>query len=189
MLIDINLLQVKEKKRSHLFFIIIMIVSVTLLLSGIFIYQAHNKKATLKHVTTEIETTRQLREAKEQSIDVKGSVHSIKTLQSAITWAEQNQLSAVHLISTLTQLLPQEGYINNFDYQYDFIDMTAEFPYKKQAAYYLARLNQSDWVDDAMILSITTTGEGKTTSSEVKYMINLNLSVLRSAGREQGDAS
>ena len=155
MLIDINLLQEKDKKIRRSVIIILSVILLSVIACVILLFQIHALKGQLVAETEELTAIKQLRELEEQKLASGENLHSLEILESSIIWAEQTKIDTVMILQHMTKLLPERGFIVGFTYtNNNSVELELQFDESKNAAFYLTQLNRSEWISDAKLLSI-----------------------------------
>ncbi|USK58970.1 PilN domain-containing protein [Peribacillus asahii] len=157
MLVDINLLQKKEKKAS--FFLIFILVGVIVLIAaGIFAWKMYQTQvAKEKQLETMLSQYKEEKVLKEQSLSKAESDNGVERLKAAIAWAEEADTSTSFLLQHITSLLPERGYFMNFSFaEGKTADLSIQFDSSREAAFYLKSLQNSPYIDEAELLSIET---------------------------------
>ncbi|AZV44580.1 PilN domain-containing protein [Peribacillus asahii] len=157
MLVDINLLQKKEKKAS--FFLIFILVGVIVLVAaGIFAWKMYQTQvAKERQLETVLSQYKEEKVLKEQSLSKAASDNGVEQLKAAITWAEETDTSTSFLLQHITSLLPKRGYFMNFSFaEGKTADLSIQFDSSREAAFYLKSLQNSPYIEEAELLSIET---------------------------------
>ena len=157
MLVDINLLQKKEKKAS--FFLIFILVGVIVLVAaGIFAWKMYQTQvAKEKQLETVLSQYKEEKVLKEQSLSKAASDNGVEQLKAAIAWAEETDTSTSFLLQHITSLLPERGYFMNFSFaEGKTADLSIQFDSSREAAFYLKSLQNSPYINEAELLSIET---------------------------------
>ncbi|MBM6619752.1 PilN domain-containing protein [Bacillus suaedaesalsae] len=157
MLVDINLLPEKQKKKYTFPIIVAGLILLTAIVS-IFLYLEYDR---LQNETTyaqkKLQDTKLLRTKQEQKLKDYASSSAITELTSAIEWAEEQSVPTVPLIRHLSSLLPERGYVLNFDYTAETqVNFTVQFDTSREAAYYYKSLKDSPMINDVALSSIIT---------------------------------
>ncbi|OCA92402.1 hypothetical protein [Pseudobacillus wudalianchiensis] len=157
MLVDINLLPEKEKKRASILIPFLLLLLLIIAGAGTFLW-IQTKKNEVESVDSKLKTTVQLRETLEMSQnEPKGDEEDVKKLNDAIVWAETKKLKAVPVLNHLISLLPERGFFLEYSYTAnETVRLGVQFDTSRQAAYYLSELKASEWVADAKIIAVTT---------------------------------
>lgn len=173
MLVEINLLPKKEhKKSSQLIIAILILLFFTVSISVIYI-QGNSYSRKIHSVDKQIESIQKLNEAQQAKMtDVEAGNSAVK-LQAAVKWAEQYPMDTVPLMQNIITLLPERGFIKNFEYSnLDSVLITIQFDATRDAAFYLSSLKHSEWVEEAVLLNViserlTDETEAGETDSEI----------------------
>jgi type IV pilus assembly protein PilN len=157
MLVDINLLPQKEKRKSFLF-VIIFLVFIILSALGIYIWSIYNQqvqtKENLEKQLAYIQKLRGIQETKTAQDKGSGAVHELET---AIKWAEETPVSTFLLVRSITSLLPERGFMLTFSFiDSGKVQISVQFDSSRQAAYFLKRLSDSAYIKEARLQSIQT---------------------------------
>ncbi|MEH6947668.1 hypothetical protein V7068_11475 [Bacillus sp. JJ634] len=157
MLVDINLLQKKEKKAS-VFLIFILVSVIILVAAGIFAWKMYQTQvAKEKQLETMLAQYKEEKVLKEQSLSEAASDNGVEQLKAAIAWAEETDTSTSVLLQHITSLLPERGYFMNFSFaEGKTADLSIQFDSSREAAFYLKSLQNSSYIDEAELLSIET---------------------------------
>lgn len=180
MLIEINLLQEKEKKLSRSLIIILSVILIFVIAIAVFFFQIHSTKSQLAAQTEELNTMKQIRVLEEQNVGE--NVHSLQILESSIIWAEQEKLDIVMVLQHLTKLLPARGFIKEFTYTNESLNLNLQFDESKQAAFYITQLNHSEFISDAKLLSVVE----QDSVFHAKYEVYLNIQAIKDKTAERG---
>ncbi|KLV24511.1 hypothetical protein CHH55_19055 [Niallia circulans] len=160
MLVEINLLPKKERKRKSQLLWVILAFLITFLLIGLFIWQYMTKKAELAATENSLKMTTNLIDTYNQRLESYKSSESVQSLESAIKWANNQSVDYVLFLQELTKNLPERGFIQELKVSDDYkTNMIVQFDTKSDAAYYLNSLLEISWIDDALLT------EGKSTDA------------------------
>jgi type IV pilus assembly protein PilN len=196
MLVDINLMPQKEKRRSFQLLGILMlffIVAAVAIYSWFAYDQQVEKEVRLQQQLASLEKLEDIQQEKQlQSADES----STSELETAISWAENYPVSTFLLLRHLASLLPERGFLLNFSYQ-DSGDaqLTIQFDSSRESAFYLKRLEESTLIKEATLLSIVTETVGQEESQPIlkndvlpryitQYTLKIDLEALKLAERE-----
>ncbi|USK69379.1 PilN domain-containing protein [Peribacillus asahii] len=191
MLVDINLLQKKEKKAS--FFLIFILVGVIVLVAaGVFSWKMYQTQvAKEKQLETVLSQYKEEKVLKEQSLSKAASDNGVERLKAAIAWAEETDTSTSFLLQHITSLLPERGYFMNFSFaEGKTADLSIQFDSSREAAFYLKSLQNSPYIEEAELLSIETesiSSEEDTVEEEnvlPRYMASYRFGVKEKALQE-----
>ncbi|WP_163101785.1 hypothetical protein [Peribacillus alkalitolerans] len=197
MLVDINLMPQKEKRRSFQLLGILMlffIVAAVAVYSWFTYEQQVEKEVRLQQQLSSLEKLANIQQEKQlQSADQS----STSELETAVDWAENYPVSTFLLLRHLASLLPERGFLLNFSYQ-DSGDaqLTIQFDSSRESAFYLKRLEDSKLIKEATLLSIVTETVGQEEESQpiikndvlpryiTQYTVKVDLEALKLAERE-----
>ena len=155
MLVEINLLPEKETKKKSLFLLAIISI-VIVLVGGIFTFWLNKTfENKISSIEGQISTTEQLIALQQQKMTSYQSSDSLHQLEQMIEWANQYPIKKVPIFKKMTELLPERGFIQEFNYEdRGMIQLTVQFESSREAAFYLNHLHQSDWVESAKLNSV-----------------------------------
>jgi type IV pilus assembly protein PilN len=156
-LVDINLLPQNEKRSRRWLYVVIGVLSVGILAVMILLILAGTIGKDVDVLTAELQSTKQLRAEKEQSISDFESSDAWVQLESAVSWAESYPIDTVPVLEHLVELLPERGFLKEFTYAEDGrIQLSIQFDTSSEAAYYLTHLKESKYIQDATLSSLAT---------------------------------
>ncbi|WP_201713642.1 PilN domain-containing protein [Rossellomorea arthrocnemi] len=157
MLVDINLLPQNEKRSRRWLYVVIGVLSVGILAVMILLILAGTIGKDVDVLTAELQSTKQLRAEKEQSISDFESSDAWVQLESAVSWAESYPIDTVPVLEHLVELLPERGFLKEFTYAEDGrSQLSIQFDTSSEAAYYLTHLKESKYIQDATLSSLAT---------------------------------
>ncbi|RAP74744.1 hypothetical protein [Paenibacillus montanisoli] len=120
---------------------------------------------SLERVQQELDMTKKLHAAKEKNI-VQGNVGSAASgLSAMIPLVEQVPVSAVSVLNRLVALLPQRGFVLDYQYSEGAATMTVQFDTLLETSAYLNQLNRADWVEGVVIPGVAAGSEGTVEST------------------------
>jgi Tfp pilus assembly protein PilN len=157
MLVDINLLPQKERGKKGLIVIISIVSAVFLMLGGYYLWQIQTAKKNIANLENQIETTKKIVEAEQSNAEQSESNMSITVLKNAVEWANSYPIQTVPVMQYLTSLLPERGFIQSFSYtEAGTVSISVQFDSGREAAYFLDTLNESKWIDEVSLSSLST---------------------------------
>jgi type IV pilus assembly protein PilN len=167
MLVEINLLPKREPKTSALFAITLILLFLFAIGASLVFWQARTNEASLQELDREIEAVQKLNTALQGKITEKENNDSFAELQSAVTWAEEFTPETVRLLRSLIALLPEQGFIQFFNYNdKGTINLRIQVESSRDAAYFLSSLKQSEWVRNASVIFIETAKKDETATDK-----------------------
>jgi type IV pilus assembly protein PilN len=192
MLVDINLLPQKEKRSKAAYISLAAAGLAAVILSvSLYVYLG-SQKEEIEQVETQIAQTNEIMEAQRVKLADYESSNSVGELENAISWAKEQPFSMVYILNEVTKLLPERGYITEFEKDEDNkIKQIVQFDTKSQAAYYLNSLLTLEWLDEAILTEAKTTDvlkdDDETSSAEEEilpryfaaYELQINSSLLK----------
>jgi type IV pilus assembly protein PilN len=185
MLIEINLLPKKEKKNFSLSIMIAFIAFISIFGSSLFVYYGKTLQTKADQLSTEIQNLNEALQIEQQQVIIAEKTNSVLELKKAVKWAESYPIKAVPVLQHLTSLLPERGFIQQYTYsQAGNVGITVQFDTSREAAYFLRWLNNSEWITEASISSLSVGGSDEAATDLVpryigQYQIILEREKLR----------
>ncbi len=162
MLVEINLLPQKEPKKTSFLIFIVAVAVIFLTLGTYYFLQIQTTKSDIANVDSQIANTKKLAEIQAKNAQQDQSAMSVTVLKSAVEWANSYPIQSIPVMQHLTSLLPERGFIQTFGYtETGTVSITVQFDSSREAAYFLENLNESEWVDDANLSSLTAKEQEK----------------------------
>jgi Tfp pilus assembly protein PilN len=156
MLVEINLLPQKEPRKKSFFIIIAAMAVIFLSLGTYYFLQIQSTKSDIANLDSQIKMTKDLAAIEEKNANKSESELSITLLKSAVEWANSYPIQTIPVMQHLTGLLPERGFIQTFAYsEAGTVTISVQFDSAREAAYFLDSLNESEWIDDANLSSLT----------------------------------
>lgn len=187
MLVDINLLYQKEKKKPWaLLTVIICLVLVALLLTVSWIYY-QSQMQKVDQLNRELTANEELRKVYENSSAKNNQTTPTDQLSKAIHWAQVNRKETYVLLQHLISLLPERGFISDFSFQaVGTVILSVQFDTTRQAADFLHHLQTSSYMKNTELQSIDTNqleenvddNQTELPRYQAKYQLDLNLEAL-----------
>ncbi|MFC4320954.1 PilN domain-containing protein [Litchfieldia salsa] len=158
MLVEINLLPKKQIKNRAMFAVILLAILVTFGCATFILSEQNKLNAEKQRLATSIATLEADRIKLEQSISQGEESNSVIKLDRTVKWADDYFVETVPLIKHLSNLLPERGFIQSFTYTGGTsVSYIVQFDSTTEVAHYLATLNQSSYLQDSKVNSITST--------------------------------
>ncbi|MDQ6599823.1 PilN domain-containing protein [Bacillus salipaludis] len=158
MLVEINLLPKKEPKKINLIIALGSGPALFLLIGGFYLWQINSTKSDVADVDRQISMTQKIAEQQQQKTDSAESTNSVSQLKGAIEWANNYPIHTIPVMKHLNSLLPERGFIQSFSYtEAGTVTLTVQFDSAREAAYFLDSLNESKWIEEANLNSLSTT--------------------------------
>jgi type IV pilus assembly protein PilN len=155
MLVEINLLPKKEHKKSSQLMIALFIVMILAVSTSVIYIQGNSYEGKLASVDKQIETVQNLNTAQQEKMTDAQTANSTAKLEAAVQWAEQYPLETVPLLRNVISLLPDRGFIQNFEYSNtNSVIIKIQFDASRDAAYYLSSLKQAEWVQEVDLMNV-----------------------------------
>jgi Tfp pilus assembly protein PilN len=156
MLVEINLLPQKEPRKKSFFIIVAAMAVIFLSLGTYYFLQIQSTKSDIANLDSQIKMTKDLAAIEEKNANKSESELSITLLKSAVEWANSYPIQTIPVMQHLTGLLPERGFIQTFAYtEAGTVTISVQFDSAREAAYFLDNLNESEWIDDANLSSLT----------------------------------
>lgn len=167
MLVEINLLPQKERRKKVFVVTLSGLLAALILISGVYIWQILSTKSDIEAIENQLTMLEKATQLAEESNNQKpASSVSVSLLKSAVEWAESYPLQTVPVMQHLTSLLPERGFIQTFGYsESGVITLTVQFDSAREAAYFLDSLNASEWLEEASMTSLTAEAEAEETET------------------------
>ncbi|MGD7044120.1 PilN domain-containing protein [Jeotgalibacillus proteolyticus] len=155
--ISINLLP-KKQRRQRLQLWVVGPLAAFLVISTVFITVLHyTKSQELNRTESAYSQVVQEREILEQQQTANAGTGSVEQLEMAIEFMKTYPIDTVPILDHFTERLPERGFFQSFQYnESGIIVLSVQFDSSREAAFYLSELQQSEWVANAAVSSITT---------------------------------
>lgn len=199
MLVDINLLPQKEKKTKASYIVLLASILIVLMIAAVFFFIIQDRKQSIADTEQQLAQTTELLEAKRAKLENYQSSNSVTDLQNAITWADQQPYNVVYMLQELTKLLPERGFISEFEMDEDHsVNQQVQFDTKSEAAYYLSLLTSVQWIEEAVLTEAQTADltdqENESAVSDdivpryiANYEMRINVPALKEADQTEND--
>ncbi len=183
MLMDINLLEEKEKPNRLPYFIIgIGILALLFLAAGTWYFDSR--------LSSEIDIQKdQLVNLTNKQSVLQDSLNNEELnqrteLQTAVKQEKDNILPPVRLLNDLISLLPEHGYFASYLFTSSHIELTVNFDSFKDAAAYTNHLSQKNYVTYVNLNNISTEPLSNTSFDPFKYRPKYSASYTVEVNRE-----
>lgn len=178
MLIDINLLPKKEKKNFSLSIMMILLAVLFFIGTGLSFYYGNSLKSEAEQLSAKISQVNENLRLEQEEVAKVQATNSLQELKQAVEWADTYPIKSVPVLQHLTSLLPERGFIQQYTYSEEgTIQLTIQFDTSREAAYFLNWLTDSEWIEEANIVSLGlginppgTTEEDIEDSIETEYV-------------------
>ncbi|WML25432.1 PilN domain-containing protein [Neobacillus sp. OS1-33] len=165
MLVEINLLPQKEPKKIGFIITLSSLVTLLLLVGAFYLWQTNAVKSTIASLDRQISMTKKIAEKENKSTEAVEAASSVNQLKSAIEWANEYPIQTIPVMRHLTSLLPERGFIKSFAYtEAGTISLSVQFDSAREAAYFLDNLNESKWIEEASLSSLTAAATAESTA-------------------------
>jgi Tfp pilus assembly protein PilN len=166
MLVEINLLPEREPRKFAFVLILTSLIALILIVSGFYIWQIQTTKSDIASVDRQISMTRKIAAKESTKTNTTQPTNSVGQLESAIKWAKDYPVQTIPVMRQLTSLLPERGFIQSFGYtEAGTVSLTVQFDSTREAAYFLNSLNNSEWIKEASLNSLTAAATSDTNST------------------------
>ncbi|WP_160721985.1 PilN domain-containing protein [Bacillus sp. USDA818B3_A] len=166
MLVEINLLPQKEPKKVKLIIALSSLLLIIILVGAFYLWQINTIKSEVASLDQQIAMTKKVAENQEKTSSTAEAANSVSQLKSAIDWASDYPIQTIPVMQHLTSLLPERGFIQSFAYtEAGTIALTVQFDSAREAAYFLDDLEDSKWISEASLSSLSTSETTATSTS------------------------
>lgn len=199
MLPDINLLPEYERENSLLYILFWIGLIISFILFGVLGYFYFTEKNSMKETDSLLQELYDEKSQLEEQLAALTTEEETDSIVNAATFIENHLIPTSAFIDELITLLPENGYLSNYNYTYQSVDIETQFETMGEAADYVSALLASNYVKDAMINEIYTfelsSEENEAGENEeemfnviprynVSYTIDVDQSFMREAGGE-----
>ena len=157
MLVNINLLPQREKRKGSI--VILLVISLLVFLvggGGLYLYY-QSLQLKLETAQQQLNTTQKLREIEEKRGSQQVSTSSVEQLEAIVKWAEQEPVSTVAVLHHFISPLPEHGIFLNYQYSGEgTVNITIQFDTIPEVSAYLHRLEEDPVITEAKLSTITT---------------------------------
>lgn len=197
MLPDINLLPEYERENSLLYILFWIGLIISFILFGVLGYFYFTEKNSMKETDSLLQELYDEKSQLEEQLAALTTEEETDSIVNAATFIENHLIPTSAFIDELITLLPENGYLSNYNYTYQSVDIETQFETMGEAADYVSALLASNYVKDAMINEIYTfelsSEENEAEENEeemfnviprynVSYTIDVDQSFMREAG-------
>ncbi|SDM23458.1 Tfp pilus assembly protein PilN [Bacillus sp. OK048] len=163
MLVEINLLPQKEPRKTSFLILVAALTVIFLSLGTYYFLQIQSTKSDIANIDSQIKMTKDLAVIEEKNAQTSHSAMSVTLLKSAVEWANSYPIQTIPVMQHLTGLLPERGFIQTFAYtEVGTVTISVQFDSVREAAYFLENLNESEWIGDANLSSLTAKEQDET---------------------------
>lgn len=148
--VDINLIQTRTKPKEWLIISVFLVVLVMCILAWFWsIYQQ-------KHQQVEnLENMIAAQVSVPVAVEEDPLIFEFDRYKSAVEWALTQPYSKLAILLELSKKLPERGYFTSYIYNNDSIELEVQFDTHAEAAFYLTSIQQSSFITQAKILSVS----------------------------------
>jgi Tfp pilus assembly protein PilN len=188
MLVEINLLPQKEPKKIGFIITLSCLVALLVLVGAYYLWQTNAAKTDIASLDRQITMTKKIADKESKSTETAEASGSVSQLKSAIEWANNYPIQTIPVMRHLTSLLPERGFVQSFAYtEAGTISLSVQFDSAREAAYFLDNLNESKWIEESSLSSLSaaaapestaeTTGQTNTTNTTTDSTTQTNQNV------------
>jgi type IV pilus assembly protein PilN len=171
MLVDINLLPQKEKRNSTTAVVFILIIILAAGCGGYLWFEQKQLTDHEKRLQTELAAVQQLKSIVQQNPNSPDNPNAEEKLQTALAWAENYPVSTYKLLRHITSLLPERGFVLSFSYQESGnVQLSVQFDSSRDAAFFFKSMQESEFIQNANLLSITTERVSSESESDLSIL-------------------
>lgn len=196
MLPDINLLPKYERQNSLPYILFLSGVIVSLLMFALLIFFYFNTKGSLEDSHQNLSKLNQEKSLLEEQLASLNTGTQGGSVEDVVTYIDQHMIPSSFLVGELLDILPDKGYLSDFNYNYQSVDIVTQFETMSDAAAYVVALNQSEYVKNIQVGQMNTMeldGQDREEENEddiysnlprynVSYSIDVDQATLREAG-------
>ncbi|WP_051633423.1 PilN domain-containing protein [Bacillus sp. UNC41MFS5] len=165
MLVEINLLPQKEPKKIGFIITLSSLTTLLLLIGAFYFWQTNDAKNEIATIARQITMTKKIADNENKSTEAAAATSSVSQLKSAIEWANEYPIQTLPVMRHLTSLLPERGFIQSFAYtEAGTISLTVQFDSAREAAYFLDNLNESKWIEESSLSSLSAAATEESTA-------------------------
>jgi type IV pilus assembly protein PilN len=155
-LVEINLLPQKQPRSSTSLKLIILMALAFILISLLIFWQVQKNTNEINQLEANIASYEQSITSLQQDVSAE-STNSYVELSNAVDWSLSYPIKSVAILKHLNSLLPERGFLLSYSYtETGTISLNVQFDTKKEAAYYLKWLNDSEWVEDVKLSQLSS---------------------------------
>src|SRR5690606_17727101 len=154
-----------------------------------------NTKNSLADAEQNLENLNHEKTQLEQEIATINTEGQNESIEEVVTFTEKHIVPTSYLIDEMMDVLPTNGYLSNFNYNYETVNIETQFEEMSDAATYIVELNKSEYVKDIVVNQMNTFEQGLSEVEEgseddyyhaiprynVSYSIDIHQTNLREA--------
>jgi type IV pilus assembly protein PilN len=160
MIVEINLLPKKEPKNAAVLVSVAVFTAFLIAAAVVFYVLSARADEQINELEGDLKQIRAMQEIEQQKQKDAQSAQGIKELQEAVQWSENYPLKMVPLLRNMTKLLPERGFMMNFSYEGNgTVTIAVQFDTSEQAAYYLKRLEDAEFVEAVQLKSVSAVND------------------------------
>lgn len=158
MLPEINLLPKKERQSSFYFYLLLGLLILCLLVVSYVLYAHFQTKGQLEQATKK-ETTLIEKETTLQAKKTELDKRDEDTLEEAVERTKKQVFPTSILMNHLLVLLPEEGYLREYTYNFGAVEIHAHFETMNEISTYIERLLEDAQAKEVNTFRLKDTGE------------------------------
>jgi type IV pilus assembly protein PilN len=160
MIVEINLLPKKEPKNAAVLVSVAVFTAFLIAAAVVFYVLSARADEQINELEGDLKQIRAMQEIEQQKQKDAQSAQGIKELQEAVQWSENYPLKMVPLLRNMTKLLPERGFMMSFSYEGNgTVTIAVQFDTSEQAAYYLKRLEDAEFVEAVQLKSVSAVND------------------------------
>lgn len=173
MLVEINLLPKKDPKKFGFILLFALIIVLVILTAAFYLWQIHVTKLNIQSTQKQISQVEKATANQSKYATASIPPNSVDRLKNGINQMNNLRIPTIPVMVQLTSLLPERGFIQSFQYAGNgIVTLTVQFDTESEAAYYLASLNQSKWVEAASLASLMANSNDTPPASSTNTNVN-----------------
>lgn len=191
--VDINLIQTKTRPKEWQLISVFLVILFGLM--SIWLWSMyHDKQEQVESLERSIESQVLLPVTKAE----KPMQTEFEKYEVLVDWAANKPFSKVVILVELSKKLPVRGYFTSFIYSEGSIELVVQFDTHAEAAFYLTSIQQSPFISEARVLSVTNDTLNQETAINTEtfiqprtiatYTIVLNEVALKKVAPEQEES-
>jgi len=191
--VDINLIQTKTKPKEWIFISVFLVILLIVLCVWLWtLYQDNQQQVEYleKSIASQV--------VQPEAVAENASMNEYERYESVVDWTSKQTYSKVTLLEELSKKLPARGYFTSFVYSENSVELEVQFDTHAEAAFYLTSIQQSPFITEARILSLTKENLAQETAVNEEtfvqprtigiYEIMLNQEALKNVSPEEEES-
>src|SRR5690606_26756156 len=145
-----------ERENSFLYILFWIGLIISFILFGVLGYFYFTEKNSMKETDSLLQELYDEKSQLEEQLAALTTEEETDAIVNAATFVENHLIPTSDFIDELITMLPENGYLSNYNYTYQSVDIETQFETMGEAADYVSALLASNYVKDAMINEIYT---------------------------------